>query len=411
MRSLGFIVFVILFLFVLDAYLWWSLKKTLYMGWYRWLIPLSSLILLTSFYFVFKRAGEGGHNAIYSLNFIVGLTFGIVIAKILMVTVFFVEDVVRVALYVGEQFSSRGHTELAGRRAFVRNLSLAVASVPLAGTLWGITRGKYHYMTNRMDLYFEDLPEAFDGFKVIQFTDFHAGTFDHPSEVARGLELLQKEEGDVIVFTGDAVNNRSEELEPFVYMWKRLHAKYGKFSILGNHDYGHYISWDSETDRIENLQKLFDYQKEAGFDLLRNQHRVIEKEGSKLALIGVENWGNPPFPQYGDLDKAMDGVPADCFKILLSHDPDHWEKVRQHPEKIGLTLSGHTHGAQFGVDIPGWKWSPIKYRYKRWLGLYDEDERYLYVNRGFGFLGFPGRVGMRPEISVFTLRKGVRKSI
>lgn len=405
MRFVVFLIILFAVFILIDVYLWWSLKKTLRLKWTKWLIPLSSLLLIASFFFAFRRAGLGEHNAIYSLNFMVGITFGIFVAKLLMITIFFTEDIIRILTYLVERSFSKKPTEISGRRDFVRNISLTVASIPLAATLWGITKGKYHFLVNRFELRFADLPAAFDGFKIVQFTDFHAGSFDHPSEVARGLQMLQEEGGDIIVFTGDTVNNRAEEFKSFVSMWKRLEAPYGKFSILGNHDYGDYMPWKNDEEREENLNLLKSYHEKSGFDLLCNSHRIIEKDGASLAILGVENWGKPPFPQYGDFYSTSSNLPKDCFSVLLSHDPDHWEyEVRHLKEKIHLTLSGHTHGAQLGVDIPGWKWSPVKYRYKRWLGLYKEDNRYLYVNRGFGFLGFPGRVGMRPEISVFTLR-------
>ncbi len=405
MRLVVFFIILFTIFILIDVYLWWSLRKTLKIKWAKWLIPLSTLLFIASFYFAFRRAGLGEHNAIYSLNFLVGISFATLVAKLLMITIFFTEDVVRILTYLVERTFSKKPKEISGRRDFVRNISLTVASIPLAATLWGITKGKYHFLINRFELRFPDLPAAFDGFKIVQFSDFHAGSFDHPSEVARGLEMLQDEGGDLIVFTGDLVNNRAEEARPFVSMLKRLSAPHGKFSILGNHDYGDYMPWKSDDERDINLNLLKNYHEKSGFNLLCNTHQVIEKDGEKLILVGVENWGKPPFPQYGNFAQALTDVPEGSFNVLLSHDPDHWEhEVRHLKEKVHLTLSGHTHGAQFGVDIPGWKWSPVKYRYKRWLGLYKEENKYLYVNRGFGFLGFPGRVGMRPEISVFTLK-------
>lgn len=404
----GFVILLVVFVFLslIDLYLWWAIKKTLSNTWIKWFIPLTTLVLLVSFFLTFRRAAIGEYNALYSLNFAVGLTFGLLVAKLLMITIFFMEDFVRVMAYLVEKTISNQPIQMSGRRTFVRNLSLSIASIPIAGTLWGITRGKYHFLINRFELTFKDLPDNFDGFKIVHFTDFHAGSFDHPAEVARGLELLQEEKGDIIVFTGDAVNNRALELKPFVSMWKNLNAPAGKFSILGNHDYGDYVPWEKEKDRLENRELLQKYKEKADFTLLNNSHQIIERNGDKIAICGVENWGKPPFPQYGDINLALGDLPQNMFKVLLSHDPDHWEnEVRHLSSHVNLTLSGHTHGAQFGVEIPGWKWSPVKYRYKRWLGLYKENDKYLYVNRGFGFLGFPGRVGMRPEISVFTLKK------
>ena len=211
---------------------------------------------------------------------------------------------------------------------------------------------------------------------------------------------------DLILFTGDLVNNDSREILPFIEDFKRLKATNGVYSVLGNHDYGDYKQWDSVASKEENMQLLYKYQKEMGFQLLNNENVIIRKGEDKFGIYGVENWGNKPFPQRGDLDKALEGNQDMEFKILLSHDPTHWnKKVIEHPEHFDLTLSGHTHGMQFGVEIPGFKWSPIKYIYPQWAGLYEKKKQYLYVNRGFGFLGFPGRVGIWPEITVIELSR------
>lgn len=406
-RVILFLVILFVILAAVDVYLWWALRKTANWSWMKWLIPISSLIFVSTFFYSFYRAGQGELNAVYSLNFFVGLTFGVFISKLLMITVFFGEDMIRFLTYFTEKSFSKQPVEMTGRREFVRNISLTVGAIPVLGTLWGITWGKYHFLVNRIDLYFDDLPDAFDGLKVAHFTDFHAGSFDHPAEVKRGLDLLQAENPDLIVFTGDAVNNRAEELRNYVHMWKALHAPLGKFSIFGNHDYGDYMPWKGEQERTENLDLLRTFQEKAGFRLLENEAVTLTRGEESITLLGVENWGKPPFPQYGDLDATLAQAEKQTpFRILLSHDPDHWEfQTRHHETPIQLTLSGHTHGAQFGVDIPGWKWSPVKYRYARWLGLYEEKSKFLYVNRGFGFLGFPGRVGMRPEIAILTLRK------
>jgi uncharacterized protein len=406
-RILVFFIFTLVLLVIIDVYLWWSLRKTINWTWMKWMIPLTSLLFLATFFYSFYRAGKGELNALYSLNFLVGLTFGVFIAKLLMITVFFGEDIVRVLTYFTEKSFSRKPVEMAGRREFVRNISLTLGAIPVLGTFWGITWGKYHFLVSRIDLYPDELPDEFDGLKIAHFTDFHAGSFDHPAEVKRGFEMLQAEQPDIIVFTGDAVNNRAEEFRPYVSMWKELHAPLGKYSILGNHDYGDYMPWKNEMEREENLNLLRLFHAKSGFHLLENEAVNLSRNEASISLLGVENWGKPPFPQYGNLEHTLAQVSeSSTFRILLSHDPDHWEyQVREHQSPIQLTLSGHTHGAQFGVDIPGWKWSPVKYRYKRWLGLYEENHRYLYVNRGFGFLGFPGRVGMRPEIAVITLKK------
>ncbi|WP_295667697.1 metallophosphoesterase [uncultured Mucilaginibacter sp.] len=292
------------------------------------------------------------------------------------------------------------------RRKFISEVAILVAAVPFSGFLYGMFKGKYDYKLHKQTLYFDDLPEAFDGFTITQISDIHSGSFDNTAAVQRGIDLAKAQKSDLFVFTGDLVNNAEWEIKPYINHFSQLRAPYGQFSILGNHDYGDYIHWDSETEKATNLVKLKERHKELGYRLLLDENIEIEKNGQKLSLIGVQNWGRG-FIQIGDLDKALNGVDKDAFKILLSHDPTHWEeKVRYHPTNIHLTLAGHTHGAQFGVETAGLRWSPVQYRYLDWAGLINEKNRYLYVNRGFGFLAFSGRLGIWPEITVITLKKG-----
>jgi len=244
--------------------------------------------------------------------------------------------------------------------------------------------------------------------KLVHISDIHSGSFDSLEAVQRGIDLINAQNADIICFTGDLVNNDSREIEPFIQDFKALKSKYGIYSCLGNHDYGDYKHWKSKEVKQQNLETLFKHHQAMGFKLLNNSNVELTNKGEKIVILGVENWGKPPFPQHGDLDKALKNVNNADFKILLSHDPSHWDyKVLTHPTNIDLTLSGHTHGMQFGVEIPGFKWSPIKYLYPRWAGLYQEATQYLYVNRGFGFLGFPGRVGIWPEITVIELKKAI----
>ncbi len=293
------------------------------------------------------------------------------------------------------------------RRKFISQVGLLAASVPFASVLYGVTAGKYDFRVRRETLCFDDLPEAFDGFTITQVSDIHVGSFDDKKAVQKGVDLIRAQESQLLVFTGDLVNNRATEMEGWMKIFGWLEAPRGKFSILGNHDYGEYVDWGSPEEKEGNFADLKAVQKELGFRLLLNENAEIAKGDSRIALLGSENWGRPPFRQYGDLRKTSEGINPAAFKILLSHDPSHWDgEVLNFSERIPLTLSGHTHGMQFGIEIPGWKWSPVKYRYPRWAGLYQEGNQYLYVNRGFGFLGFPGRVGIWPEVTVITLRKG-----
>ncbi len=296
---------------------------------------------------------------------------------------------------------------LPSRRKFISALALGLAALPFGALLYGMFQGKYRYKVLKYELSFEDLPEAFDGYKITQISDIHSGSFDNAKKIQYGIDLINEQASDVLFFTGDMVNNKASEMDPWKEMFGSLKATSGKYSVLGNHDYGDYVAWDSDAEKEANLNRLKSIQKEMGFDLILNEHRYLEKEGQRLALVGVENWGQGGFKKAGDLQKAISDIDRDDFKILLSHDPSHWEfQVKDHPQHFHLTLSGHTHGMQFGIEIPGWiKWSPVKWRYKYWAGIYESMGQYINVNRGFGFLGYPGRVGIWPEITVITLKK------
>jgi predicted MPP superfamily phosphohydrolase len=270
----------------------------------------------------------------------------------------------------------------------------------------GIIRGKYAYRVIKKKLFFDDLPSAFDGFTITQISDVHSGSFNNKKAVQKGIDLINAQKSDLFVFTGDLVNNKSEEIVPWIPFFKQIKANYGKFSILGNHDYGDYIKWPNDLEKRKNLQNLKDYHQQIGFKLLLDENVRLEKDGQKIDLLGVENWGIG-FGERGDLNQALKDTNQNDFKVLLSHDPSHFDaQVKMHPSKINLTLSGHTHGMQFGIEAFGIKWSPVKYRYKHWAGLKKEFGRFLYINRGFGFLGFSGRIGIWPEITVIELRLG-----
>jgi predicted MPP superfamily phosphohydrolase len=268
----------------------------------------------------------------------------------------------------------------------------------------GMARGRTNLKIFRKEIGIEGLPAAFHGLRIVQISDLHlAGFYNHPGYVKRIVERVNMLKPGLILFSGDMVHNFSEELDPFTAILKELNAPLGKFAILGNHDYGHYYGWESEKEKKENLDRVKEQIRNAGFDLLLNEHRTISLNGSALEIIGVENWGKPPFPQQGDLHRAMEGTDPDLVKILLSHDPSHWDLQVRGKEPIALTLSGHTHGMQLGFEIGNFRWSPSRWTYKHWAGLYHENGQYLYVNRGLGYTGFPGRVGIRPEITLLTL--------
>ncbi len=290
------------------------------------------------------------------------------------------------------------------RRNFITKAGLILSAIPFLSVLHGIFIGRNQIRVKRVKMEFPDLPDAFKGIRMVQISDLHLGSFGGDTGfVEEVVGVINDLEPDYIFFTGDMVNSLAGEMKDFVPVLSNLRAREGKFSILGNHDYGDDFPWESEEDSKENLGRLEALEEEAGFTLLRNESVVLERRGQNVDLIGVENWGEPPFPQYGDLEASMSGLPADRFKILLSHDPSHWDAEVLGKTRIDLTFSGHTHGFQFAVGIGNARWSPVQLKYPRWSGLYREGSQALYVNTGLGFIGFPGRVGTPPEITLIEL--------
>jgi len=353
---------------------------------------------------VFDRTPTMEPRFMYAIGFFISLFVFQAVLTIVMIS----EDIIRtpIALYNYITKIPGQIRYLPSRRIFISQVALGIAAIPLASLLYGMYKGKYNFKVLSYTLEYDDLPEAFDGFTITQISDIHSGSFDNIEKVNYGIDLVNKQQSDLVLFTGDLVNNRTEEVLPWIPHFSKIKAQYGVYSVLGNHDYGDYMQWETPKEKIENIEALYKAHKDMGWNLLLNESRFIEKDGHRLAIVGVENWGNG-FKQEGDLDKALTNVGAKDFKILMSHDPSHWEaKVLPHPYNIHLTLSGHTHGMQFGIEIPGWiKWSPVKWRYKQWAGIYEKAKQRLNVNRGFGYLAYPGRVGMWPEISVITLKK------
>lgn len=395
----------------LDVYLFLGLRSVFSKNKFQPYISVAYLLLAVvsyiGVYVMIQYFQERTLNATLARNLLIGVSFSFIIFKILFFAFLVIDDVVRVLNYGFQSFSKfMGYTpavDFDERRKFIVKLGLGVASIPFASMLYGITKGKYNYKVKSLTLHFSNLPKAFDGFKLLQISDIHSGSFDSVEDVQRGVDLINEQNADVVLFTGDLVNSDSREVLPFINTFKSIKPKV--YSILGNHDYSDYNKWPSKEAKKENADLMDVYHKEMNFHLLKNEHINLQKDGEEISLLGVENWGKG-FKQKGDLDKALQGVDKDAFKILLSHDPTHWDlKTIPHKTHIDLTLAGHTHGMQFGIDIPGFKWSPAKFRYARWSGLYKEAKQYLYVNRGFGFLGFPGRVGMWPEITVIELKK------
>lgn len=270
----------------------------------------------------------------------------------------------------------------------------------------GMVRGRTNLKIFEQEVVIPGLPDSFKGIRIVQLSDFHlAGFYNNPEYISKVVNKVNRLQPDLILFTGDMIHNFSEELDPFTGILGELRAPLGKFAVLGNHDYGHYFGWNSGAEEEANLERVKEQVRNSGFDLLLNEHRTVSLDGHSIEILGVENWGKPPFPRKGDLSMALEGTSPERVKILLSHDPSHWDLQVKGKEKIELTLSGHTHGMQFGFEIGNFRWSPSRWAYKQWAGLYRENGQYLYVNRGLGFTGFPGRVGIRPEITLFTLVK------
>ena len=341
----------------------------------------------------------------YSLGLVLVISF----FQISITLFLLLEDFIRLPVWIYNLFNKGSENAISfipQRRLFISQLSILLASIPASALLIGMIRGKYNYKVIKHQLSFERLPVDFHGFKIIHISDFHCGSFDNKKKFSYGIDLINQQNADIILFTGDMVNNIADEILPWKELISSLKAPYGKYAVLGNHDYGDYTAWDKEEDKINNFKKLIALENEMGFTVLNNRNEKIKIKDSSIDLLGVENWGSG-FKQKGNLDMALGGTKPEDFKILMSHDPTHWqEKVLVHQQKIDLTLSGHTHGMQFGIEIPGIiKWSPAKYRYKHWAGIYQEFDQLINVNRGFGFLAYPGRVGIYPEITCITLQK------
>ncbi|MCY2685719.1 metallophosphoesterase [Salinimicrobium sp. TH3] len=399
------IIFVIIYI-VLDIYAYQAFKTVTRHSWIYIIYLALSLGVLAYLLYQFNVPEKQGLTG--ARSYAIGFFLAFFAPKLIFFVLLFGEDLVRLVV---SGFQKIAHTEqeyaLPSRRRFISQIALGIAAIPFASLLYGMYHGRYNYKVLKYVLHFEDLPAAFDGYKITQISDIHSGSFDNPEKIKYGIDLINEQQSDAIMFTGDLVNNTASEMDDWKEVFGTLSAKDGVFSVLGNHDYGDYVNWESAAAKKANLDALKAVHGEMGWNLLLDDHKKIARGNDSIAIVGVENWG-AGFKQVGDLDRAASGLTEKEFKILLSHDPSHWqEKVRKDEKKFHITLSGHTHGMQFGIEIPGWfKWSPVQYRYEYWAGIYEEAGRFLNVNRGFGFLAYPGRVGIWPEVSVIELRKG-----
>ncbi len=373
-------------------YVYWFISLTIYAIWVYVMIKARVPGVEVPFKFVF---------------FSFGIFLMFLVPKLIFISFVLINDVSNFIISSFKPEKQLLAGEVIGRGVFITYLGAIIASIPLISIGWGMLIGRYKFGVKNHDFTFKSLPKAFDGLRIVHISDIHIGSFFNEfDKVEVGLKMIQDLNPDMILFTGDLVNNTSKEAEPWIERLKELNAPMGKFSILGNHDYGDYVNWNSLEEKQENLDRLIEIHKEMGFDILLNENRRIERNGESFVLAGVENWGLPPFPQHGDLKKTLVGSSNDEFQLLMSHDPSHWDAQITTESDVDLTLSGHTHGMQFGVELGNIKWSPVKYKYPKWAGLYENGDQKLYVNRGFGYIGYPGRVGIMPEITLITLRKG-----
>ncbi len=414
MRSPSFIWIIVVLMGLLDLYVFQAVKvisstaspraRLIIYTVYWSLSGLTILLLLLMPLVNYEKWPRAVRTYLFAT--ILGLFF----AKLIAVVFFLLDDVRRAIQWAtgkiffrnteGEAFSGEGIT----RSTFLSWLGLGVGASLFGTLIYGFSN-KYKYQLRQLKLSFNNLPALFKGLKILQISDIHSGSFTNKQAVLHGVQLALAQKPDIILFTGDLVNDRATEMENYMDVFSLLKAPMGVYSTLGNHDYGDYVQWETAEAKKANLEDLKKVHAALGWRLLMNEHVVLEKGVEQIALIGIENWGaKARFPKYGRMDLAYPGTEKYPFKILMSHDPSHWHaEVQPKYSNIDLTLSGHTHGMQFGVDIPGFKWSPVEYVYKEWAGLYESGNQKLYVNRGFGFIGYPGRVGILPEITLIEL--------
>ncbi|HZH67280.1 MAG TPA: metallophosphoesterase, partial [Flavisolibacter sp.] len=379
--------------------------RTIIHTWY-WVLSVTVLMLLFLLpYLNLDNLQKGLRSTVFSV------LVGLFLLKLFAAIFFLIDDIRRGVQWLwGKLFFQNGNAaETQSSPRISRSLFLSWMGIAVGGSLFGTLlygfTNKYNYKVKRIPLQFPNLPSAFKGLKIVQISDVHSGSFNNIEAVQKGVEKILSLKPDLVLFTGDLVNNKHDEMIPYIEVFDKLKAPLGVYSIFGNHDYGDYVAWETPEQKIQNLDRLKEVHQKMGWRLLLDEHVALEKEGEQIALIGIQNWSAlSNFPKYGNLSKAYADTEKYPFKILMSHDPTHWDaEVRPKFADIDLTLSGHTHGFQFGVEIPGFRWSPVQYVYRQWAGLYKEGSQAIYVNRGFGFIGYPGRVGVLPEITLLEL--------
>ncbi len=415
MRStIGVITFLSIMV-LLDLYVFQAVKtvaqnlspktKTIVYGIY-WGITIIAIIGYLMFIYT-EQAYLGRKIRTYLFSIVIGLF----IAKMVAIVFFLIDDLRRIIQLISSKLFFNNtdidtiNVDGISRSVFLSWLGLAAGTTLFGTLLYGFSN-QYKYHVNKIKLVFDNLPVSFKGLRIVHISDVHSGSFMDKKAVQHGVDMIMEQQADLILFTGDLVNDKATEMKDYMDVFNQLKAPMGVFSTLGNHDYGDYVKWPIEgISKEQNLLNVQQVHADLGWKLLMNEHVVVEKSGEQIAILGIENWGaKAKFPKYGKMKEAHAGTDKYPFKILLSHDPSHWDaQVKTEYPDVDLMLSGHTHGMQFGIEIPGFKWSPIQYVYKQWGGLYEDAKQKLYVNRGFGFLGYPGRVGVLPEITVIEL--------
>ena len=394
---------------IIEIYAFQAIRTFTKVKWVLIAYSLISVLVIAFVFYQFTKFDRAvGQTQMTMLT--LGVLLLVLIPKLILTFILLLEDIFR--LFSGAITHFMGDNDngkfLSERRKFVSQIALGIAAVPFLSLIYGMTKGKYNYKVLKQTLFFPDLPDDFDGFTITQISDVHSGSFDNPEKISYAIDLVNQQKSDMILFTGDIVNTHAKEMHPWIETFNKIeNHNYGKYSVLGNHDYGEYINWPNKATKAKNFEEIKNLYGAIGFKLLLNENVKVAKGTSEIAIVGVENWGHN-FKKAGDINLASSDLSDKDFKILMSHDPSHWEyEIKNHPKHFQLTLSGHTHGFQFGIEIPGIiKWSPVEYVYKQWAGLYENLGRYVYVNRGFGFHAYPGRVGIWPEITVIELKKG-----
>jgi len=382
-----------------------KLRNSIYIAF--WLVPIVLIVSTGLLFFVQSEFRTPRGFAVF--YYIAGFLVLFYVPKLTFIVFHLTEDIFKlivklISLMFDETSIVHAFYLKVKKFKLLSQIGIITAIIPFFAIIYGILILRFDYRVNHQVVAIKDLPPSFNNFRIVHISDIHIGSFyNHSQQIEKAVEMINSQTPDLILFTGDMVNNTSDELEPYVEIFSKMQARKGKFSVLGNHDYGEYYNWRNIEEKRSNLKNLIALHQQIGFRLLLNESERVSINGDEIAILGVENWGQKPFPQYGNFDKAVEGVETVKFKILLSHDPSHWEEKILKKTDVNLTLAGHTHGFQFGIEIGDFKWSPAQWKYPLWAGLYKEGEQYLYVNRGLGFIGFPGRVGIAPEITLIEL--------